>query len=85
MRRCLCDDGDATIDDDDASIDDDDATIDDGDASDDANAHTARGTRQYALPSARRHAGHHATPPTINHTYMYTHSSGPREDCEGNL
>ena len=38
-RRCLCDDGDATIDDDDTSIDDDDGTtdnadvtIDDGDA-----------------------------------------------------
>ena len=29
-RRCLCDDGDATIGDDDATIDDDDATIDDG-------------------------------------------------------
>ena len=43
-RRCLSDDDDVTIDDDDATIDDDDATIDDGDASDDANAHTARGT-----------------------------------------
>ena len=31
-RRCLCDDGDATIDDDDASINDDDATIDEDDA-----------------------------------------------------
>ena len=65
------DDGDATIDDDDATIDDGDATIDDGDVNDDANAHTARGTGQYTPPGARRHAGHHATPPTVNHTYMY--------------
>ena len=71
------DDGDATIDDDNATIDDDDATIDDGDAtiddgdvSDDANAHTARGTGQYTPPGAHRHAGHHATPPTVNHTYI---------------
>ena len=69
-RRCLCDNGDATIDDDDAliddddamiddndaSIDDDDATIDNGNVSDDANAHTVRGTGQYVPPGARRHA-----------------------------
>ena len=84
MQRCLCDDGDATIDNDNATIDDDnatiddgdatiddgDATIDDGDASDNANAHTACGTRQYTPLGTRRHAGHHATPPTINHTYI---------------
>ena len=64
------DDDDATIENDDATIDDDDATIDDGDASDDANAHTARGTGQYTPPGARRHAGHHATPPTVNHMYI---------------
>ena len=64
------DDDDATIDDDDATINDDDATIDDGDAIDDANAHTARGTGQYTPPGARCHAGHHATPPTVNHTYI---------------
>ena len=58
------------IDDDDVTIDDDDATIDDGDASNDANGHTARGTGQYTPPSARHHAGHHTTPPTVNHTYI---------------
>ena len=60
------DDDDAMIDDDDAMIDDGDATIDDDDASDDANTHTACGTGQYAPPGARRHAGHHATPPTVH-------------------
>ena len=68
MRRCLCNDGDATIDNDDAVIDDDNATIDSGDAGDDANAHTAHSTGQYTPPGTRRHAGHHTTPPTIKHT-----------------
>ena len=53
-----------------------------GDASNDANAHTARGTGQYAQPGVRRHAGHHTTPSTVHHTYIY--SSCPRKDCEGN-
>ena len=66
----MIDDDDATIDDDDATIDDDNATIDDGDASDDANTHTTRGTGQYTPPGARRYAGHHAMPPTVNHTYI---------------
>ena len=48
LEVALRDDVYATMDDGDATIDDDDATIDDGDASDDANAHTARGTEQYA-------------------------------------
>ena len=61
---------DATIDNDDVTIDDDDATIDDGNASDNANAHTVRGTGQYTPPGTRRHAGHHTTPPTIKHTYI---------------
>ena len=77
-RRCQCDDDDATV-------DDDDATIDDGDSTDDANAHTARSTKQYAASGAHRHAGHHAMPPTVHHTYIYAHSSCPRGDCESNL
>ena len=32
MRRCLCDDNDATVDDNDATVDDGDATVDEGDA-----------------------------------------------------
>ena len=36
-------------------VDDDDATIGGGDASDDANAHTTRGTGQYAPSGAHRH------------------------------
>ena len=77
------DDGDATIDDDDATIDDDDATIDDDDDDatiddddatiydGDANAHSARGTGQYAPPGARRHAGRHA-PNRTPHVHLYT-------------
>ena len=64
------DDDDATIDDGDATIDDDDAMIDDGDASDDANAHTARGTGQYTPLGAHRHEGHHTTPPNVNLMYI---------------
>ena len=75
MRRCLCDDddatiddGDATIDDDNVMIDDDNVMIDDGNASDDANAHTACGTEQYA-PTYRTPC--HA-PNRTPHVQLYT-------------
>ena len=77
----MIDDDDATIDDNDATIDDGDAPIDDDNATiDDANARTARGIGQYAPTCMTpRHA------PTVHHACIYTHSSDPSEDCEGNL
>ena len=61
MRRCLCDDDDATIDDDDATIDDDDATIDDDDATiDDGDVIIYQLSNTVITHARARQTGHHA-------------------------
>ena len=53
--------------------------MDDDDASDDAIAHTARGTGQYAPLGARRHAGHATALHVGAQCKCCCHCSIPRE------